>query len=1209
MIAGIDAVAARRSSAAADAHQLVSLGRRAPSDVIAVMAISSAANPSAVPARQGPRSREGRQERPAQHGPCPPRPPRLGGLAGLLCTKRSIPAAVAATTGRAFSITPPPGAMLPSSKGPPNRVERALAKAHLLKLDDPPASDANSGQPQRPRLDRHTFSSTESIQLAARAVRQRQGLPPDSDSDDDRSAPVDATKHTRPEHGDKPVPKNVIHKLRMPDVDKHPHWAKFNDAFQKAPPPLRFVGDTVGFVGNTALTVGMLPIELIVKGIRAGRNVSPETAAAIQKQSIAWDQVDPAFPEGYSTTFLGVDELDLQRAQQVHPVVTDENLPKMYPYPHGITAHEPGLISFKDAFFLIFAGMATAFFLLWYTLAATPSHFFYMLTRLVAMLLVTAVLLCLVALGRRRLLCEIESHRNAIHTARNESLVPSMPESVEWLNASIAALWNQIDPKLFVPLADQVEDVMQASLPKFVNAVKVDDVGIGINPFQLVALRSLRARTPDGREVSHSEDGNENPVPHSASSSGKGQEDASSPQVAERHEGSTAAPSAGRNGEGHASHETSQSGPPQSSQLSGAGPERARPNQAPEPSQHLATDRDIKNPAPKQQDWPQLTEGPINRRNEVDLDLPVQDEHALSQEDLQALTAANLCTKGESIRSKLRHRVLGKISGGEQGKDKDAADDDEQPNKSYQTASGSKRWAETKNQQPAGVSGTPDDPILDESTQEKEINVTDGAGGFVLLEASFSYSAAPKSPRSHNIHMMIQFFLGAMDMFQIPFPVWVQIEKIAGTLRLRAQLVSEPPYVRNLTFTLMGVPRIEVSVVPMVQNMGNILDIPLISNFVQSSIAAAANAYVAPQSMTLNVSEILSGDGVKKDTDTLGILAVHIDYARDLSSQDPNGYSDPYILVMLAKFGRPLYHTRIVRRDLNPVWNEYAFVLVTANDVKNEEQLSIQLWDWDRHSPDDIIGRVTRDVRQLMRRPNRWHRYTDGLRGFDEKTEMQGELTYEVGFFDKAPLGAPIIRSAGKSSKVNDVIQQVGGLDDLADHLRQQEDAELRSRSLMASRVQEISTDSEEVRQEKMALRQRREDRAERNALALQASETMHRPPNPDYPTGVLSVLVESISGLENRDVERGYMGRAREGGAGQDIDNEQASKRIPSSYCEVLLNEEVWYSTRTKQYTNDPFFNAGIELMVRDWRTSNVTIVVRDARLREHDPIMGIVS
>jgi len=39
------------------------------------------------------------------------------------------------------------------------------------------------------------------------------------------------------------------------------------------------------------------------------------------------------------------------------------------------------------------------------------------------------------------------------------------------------------------------------------------------------------------------------------------------------------------------------------------------------------------------------------------------------------------------------------------------------------------------------------------------------------------------------------------------------------------------------------------------------------------------------------------------------------------------------------------------------------------------------------------------------------------------------------------------------------------------------------------------------------------------------------------------------------------------------------------------------------------PFFEAGTERFIRDWRNTAVRLVVRDSRLREKDPILGVVN
>lgn len=157
-----------------------------------------------------------------------------------------------------------------------------------------------------------------------------------------------------------------------------------------------------------------------------------------------------------------------------------------------------------------------------------------------------------------------------------------------------------------------------------------------------------------------------------------------------------------------------------------------------------------------------------------------------------------------------------------------------------------------------------------------------------------------------NISLLLEFFLGAYDWLHVPVPIWISVERICGTARIRAQIISDPPCVRNVTITLMGVPSIEASAIPLTRFLPNVLDLPFVSSLVKSSIAAATTPYVAPRSLTLNVQQILAGDGVKKDTLALGVLKVTIRHASNLSAQDSNGTSDPYVVLSFAKFGKPL---------------------------------------------------------------------------------------------------------------------------------------------------------------------------------------------------------------------------------------------------------------------------------------------------------------
>ncbi|KZS93944.1 hypothetical protein SISNIDRAFT_474054 [Sistotremastrum niveocremeum HHB9708] len=414
----------------------------------------------------------------------------------------------------------------------------------------------------------------------------------------------------------------------------------------------------------------------------------------------------------------------------------------------------------------------------------------------------------LASLAQRELEKEMERIRIDMHRQRGEKYAPPTPESVEWLNAFIKTIWGLVNPDMFISITDMIEDVMQQSLPGFVDAVRISDVGQGTNPFRIISMRGL----PD---------------------------------------------------------------------------------------------------QPGDKEYP--------RQEWID-------------QGTNLLTGKNA-----------------------QGQD------------------------------------------------------TDQTGDYVNFEVAFSYQALPGQGgdlRAKNIHLLIEFFLGVYDWLHIPIPIWIQVEGIVATARVRLQFIPEFPYVRNLTFTLMGVPGVEVSAIPMLSKLPNILDLPLISRFVKMAIAAGTAEFVAPKSMTLNLQEIMSS-AVIGDTRATGVFVIHIKHAEGLSAQDRNGRSDPYIVLAYAKFGKPLYSTRIIMGDLNPVFDETAFLLVSQDEVKAEEDLSAMLWDSDKRSADDLIGRVQIPVKELIKTPNVMFDRTDKLVGFEDADAMAGTLHWsiemEIRPGDKAP--------------------------------------------------------------------------------------------------------------------------------------------------------------------------------------------------------------
>lgn len=216
----------------------------------------------------------------------------------------------------------------------------------------------------------------------------------------------------------------------------------------------------------------------------------------------------------------------------------------------------------------------------------------------------------------------------------------------------------------------------------------------------------------------------------------------------------------------------------------------------------------------------------------------------------------------------------------------------------------------------------------------QEAAAAEEGGDYYNLEASFAYHAKPSdnkndtSARARNMHMQLVFYLGVKGLFGVPLPIFVELQGLVGTVRVRLMMTPDPPFLKTLTFTLMGLPQVQAGCIPMVEKGVNILNLPLISNFVNYAIGAAASMYVAPKSMSLDMGAMLTGDTVQKDVIAMGVMWIRIHRAKDLSKQDRRGSkgggSDPYVTLSFSKYGKPMYCTRVITDDLNPIWEETA---------------------------------------------------------------------------------------------------------------------------------------------------------------------------------------------------------------------------------------------------------------------------------------------
>ena len=189
---------------------------------------------------------------------------------------------------------------------------------------------------------------------------------------------------------------------------------------------------------------------------------------------------------------------------------------------------------------------------------------------------------------------------------------------------------------------------------------------------------------------------------------------------------------------------------------------------------------------------------------------------------------------------------------------------------------------------------------------------------------------------------------------------------------------------------------------------------------------------------------------------------------------------------------------------------------------------------------------------------------------------MPGTLDWSVGYFSKT-------RIQEEQLKSQTIEKDVKTLRDLKDKVSK--DAK--------NKIREATThdESKELDQQKAQMLKSRED-----AMVIST------PPLEHYPTGIFSIQIHQISGLEFEKIRKSQT-------KGDEGDDTKEENDLPSSYATIILDHQTVFRTRTKPKNPNPFFNAGTERFIRDWRNTEVIVSVRDSRIHENDPLIGIVA
>ena len=157
----------------------------------------------------------------------------------------------------------------------------------------------------------------------------------------------------------------------------------------------------------------------------------------------------------------------------------------------------------------------------------------------------------------------------------------------------------------------------------------------------------------------------------------------------------------------------------------------------------------------------------------------------------------------------------------------------------------------------------------------------------------------------------------------------------------------------------------------------------------------------------------------------------------------------------------------------------------------------------------------------------------DGLLS-DSGKEEPGTLHWEVGYFAKTTFDQHLEHKRQDAKEVREKIEQ-------------EAEAKLRE-----AKARDETAEDAEVEQQK------KEDLKEKSDEVIAGSK-----PTEQWPSGILSVRIEQISGLE--------VDKIRESGVKEDAEEDDEAD-LPSAYCTIMINHQRVYKTRTKMKSNNPF-------------------------------------
>ncbi|KAJ3567153.1 hypothetical protein NP233_g6551 [Leucocoprinus birnbaumii] len=222
-------------------------------------------------------------------------------------------------------------------------------------------------------------------------------------------------------------------------------------------------------------------------------------------------------------------------------------------------------------------------------------------------------------------------------------------------------------------------------------------------------------------------------------------------------------------------------------------------------------------------------------------------------------------------------------------------------------------------------------------------------------------------------------------------PVLLEDITFSGLMRIRLKLMSNFPHVQVVDLSFVEKPVIDYVLKPIGgETFGfDIANIPGLSSFIRDMTHATLGPMMyEPNVFTLNLEQLLSGKPLDA---AIGVIQVTIHSARGIKgAKIGGGVPDPFVSLSINDRAE-LARTTVKKNTYNPTWLETKFILVNSIG----ENLMLNLWDFNDHRKDSLLGAATFDMNQLADDSSREGIVSTLLKDGKER----GELKYDIQYY------------------------------------------------------------------------------------------------------------------------------------------------------------------------------------------------------------------